>query len=567
MESITSHSKSHYEFLVIGAGPAGVQAALYFKENDADYLMIDKNDNVGSHWRKYPRHRDLISINKKFTGNDNADFNLRHDWNSLLSSEDDPLLFTDFSDELYPNADDLLRYMEKIQERHQLNGLFNTEVKNITKNEQGHFVVTTSNGSFTGKYLFMATGGRPWRPKITGLELPQVDFYESVSLDKSEFENKRVLILGKGNSAFETAEHLAGTAAVVHLVSPSQITFAWNTHYVGDVRAVRNNILDMYQLKSQHAILNGTISKIEYHAGKDHPFTVSFVFSLTPDDPYHVVGYDRVIACCGFQYLDMSLFDLEKIPVVVDPRPELREKFPKITPGWQYEGVPNMYAIGAMMQTVNFHKNAAGFIHGFRYSIRTLINILMEKDHGVPLPQKSLEFTAEAIASHLLERMNTSSALYQMYNELCDVIIAPEEGEAAATYYYELPLEYVKEKFAGRRYIAFVFDFGSRGDVDAFKYILEATPDMPEKSIFLHPIMLAFDEQGCVTHTRHLLEHVETEWTDDKLHLQPIQQFVRDHFICHFAKREAVINTIFTEVVCKAAIPQTERPINLSTQK
>lgn len=549
MENTTSNTKSYYEYLIVGAGPAGVQAALFFEEKDAEYLMIDKNDNVGSHWRKFPRHRDLISINKKFTGNDNADFNLRHDWNSLLSSEDDPLLFTDFSDELYPNADDLLRYMEKIQERHQLNGLFNTEVKNITKNEQGHFVVTTSNGTFTGKYLFMATGGRPWRPNITGLDLPQVDSYESVSLDKSEFENKRVLILGKGNSAFETAEHLAGTAAVVHLVSPRQITFAWNTHYVGDLRAVRNNILDMYQLKSQHAILNGTISEIEYHADKNHPFTVSFAFSFTPDDPYHEVEYDRVIACCGFQYLDLSLFDLEKIPVVADPRPELRGKFPKITPGWQYEGVPNMYAIGAMMQTVNFRKNAGGFIHGFRYSIRTLINILMENDYGLPLPQRSLELTVEEIASHLLERMNTSSALYQMYNELCDVVVAPAAGETAAKYYYELPLEYVKEKFAGQQYIAFVFDFGSRGDADAFKYILEATPDTPEKSIFLHPIMLAFDEQGSVTHTRHLLENIETEWTDDQLHLEPIQQFVRDHLIDRTAMSGLALDREFAKVV------------------
>jgi len=539
IENMTFPAKPHYEFLIVGAGPAGVQAAIYLKERGVDYLMIDKSDGVGSHWKKFPRHRELISINKKFTGSDNADFKLRHDWNSLLSAEEDPLLFTDFTSELYPTADDLLRYMEKIQERHQLNGLFNTEVNHITKNEHGQFVVTTSNGSFTGKYLFMATGGKPWRPpQITGLELPQVDFYENVSLDKSEFEDKRVLILGKGNSAFETAEYLSGTVAVVHMVSPRQITFAWNTRYVGDLRAVRNNLLDMYQLKSQHAILNGTVSKIEYHAGEKHPFEVTFSFSLTPEDPYHVVKYDRVIACCGFKYLDLSLFDLEKIPVMADPRPELKGKFPKITPCWQYEGVPNMYAIGAMMQTVNFRKNAAGFIHGFRYSIRTLINMLMEEDHGIPLPQKSLEFTPEAIASQLLFRMNTSSALYQMYHELCDIVIAPEEGETAATYYYELPLEYAKKKFAGRQYMAFIFDFGSRGEVDAFKYVLEATPAMPEKSIFLHPILLAFDEKGAVTHTKHLLENIETEWTDEKLHVEPVKQFVRDHLINFIENQE-----------------------------
>jgi len=58
-----------------------------------------------------------------------------------------------------------------------------------------------------------------------------------------------------------------------------------------------------------------------------------------------------------------------------------------------------------------------------------------------------------AIASHLQERMNTSSALYRMCNELCDVVLAPEEGETDATYYYEFPIEYVKEKFACRRNI------------------------------------------------------------------------------------------------------------------
>lgn len=58
----------------------------------------------------YPRHRKLISINKIYTGRKNGEFNLRHDWNSLLSDRPD-LLFQRISRQLYPEADDFPRYL------------------------------------------------------------------------------------------------------------------------------------------------------------------------------------------------------------------------------------------------------------------------------------------------------------------------------------------------------------------------------------------------------------------------------------------------------------------------
>lgn len=59
---------------------------------------------------RYPRHRKLISINKINTGRQNYEFNLRHDWNSLLS--DNPhLLFKRVSSEFYPLADSIILYL------------------------------------------------------------------------------------------------------------------------------------------------------------------------------------------------------------------------------------------------------------------------------------------------------------------------------------------------------------------------------------------------------------------------------------------------------------------------
>jgi hypothetical protein len=53
--------------------------------------------------------RQLISINKVFTGRGDPEYNLRHDWNSLLNEEG--LLFKNYSASYYPSADDLVKYV------------------------------------------------------------------------------------------------------------------------------------------------------------------------------------------------------------------------------------------------------------------------------------------------------------------------------------------------------------------------------------------------------------------------------------------------------------------------
>lgn len=56
----------------------------YFLQAGRDYMVFERAV-PGSFFTRYPRHRKLISINKRYTGKTNAEFNLRHDWNSLLS--------------------------------------------------------------------------------------------------------------------------------------------------------------------------------------------------------------------------------------------------------------------------------------------------------------------------------------------------------------------------------------------------------------------------------------------------------------------------------------------------
>lgn len=83
--------------------------------------------------------------------------------------------------------------------------------------------------------LLVATGlWVPQKVEFVGSDL--VEGYESISTNPEDYRDQAVLILGKGNSAFETAQSILGSASLVHMLSSSPVRLAWQTHYVGDLR-------------------------------------------------------------------------------------------------------------------------------------------------------------------------------------------------------------------------------------------------------------------------------------------------------------------------------------------
>lgn len=84
-------------------------------------------------------------------------------------------------------------------------------------------------------FLLVSTGlWVPQQVNFMGSDL--VEGYESISVDPEEYRDQAILILGKGNAAFETAQSVMGRASRVHLYSPNPVRLAWQTHYVGDLR-------------------------------------------------------------------------------------------------------------------------------------------------------------------------------------------------------------------------------------------------------------------------------------------------------------------------------------------
>src|SRR5687767_1593596 len=97
------------EYAVIGAGPAGLQAAYFLKQAGRDYVVLEAGETAGTFYRTFPRHQRMISINKPHTGLADAEKAFRYDWNSLLS--DDPALkFTRYTKRYFPDSPDYVRY-------------------------------------------------------------------------------------------------------------------------------------------------------------------------------------------------------------------------------------------------------------------------------------------------------------------------------------------------------------------------------------------------------------------------------------------------------------------------
>lgn len=499
------------QYLVIGGGPAGLQMGYFLERSGRDYRILERG-GPGEFFKVLPRHRQLISINKRHTGYDDRETNLRWDWNSLL--DDERTSFLDYSRLYFPHADDLVRYLEDYAETHQLEIESGRTVTRVSRPQPGgRFEVETAEGPrYRADRVIVATGvSRPYLPPVPGIET--AENYIDVDVDPESFAGQRVLIVGKGNSAFELAHRLIETAAIIHVISPRPLQLAWKTHHVGHLRALNNDFLDTYQLKCQNAVLDGTIEELE-RDGDGYRVTVSYTHA---EGEREVLSYDRVVAATGFRF-DPSPFDESCRPGLT-----LDDRFPALTPAWESLDVPDLYFGGTLMQSLDFKKAASSFIHGFRYNLRALDRLLGLKYHGEAWPSRPVGGDPAALADAALARLNRSSALWQQFGFLGDVVLL--DGQGGASYYEELPVAWVpvSELFAGRDYFVVTLEFGSiQGD--PFNVSRNPDPGQAERSTFLHPVVRHWVD-GHRVGELHLLENLYGEWKDDEIHRRPLLAF------------------------------------------
>ncbi|GIJ49461.1 pyridine nucleotide-disulfide oxidoreductase [Virgisporangium aliadipatigenens] len=505
------------DYIIIGAGPAGLQLGSLLEEAGREYVILEAGPRAGTFFRSHPRHRTLISINKRHCGTDDPELRLRMDWNSLLS--DDPsLLFTARNAKYFPDADDMVRYLEEFADARGLNIRYDTTVTEVSTVDGGGFRVTDASGNvYRAPRVVVATGvSKENIAPIPGIE--HAETYGTMPVDPADYTDQRVLIIGKGNSAFETADSLVAHAAVIHLAGPHAVKFAWRTHYVGHLRAVNNNFLDTYQLKSQNALLDGDVLGIEKD-GDQYVVTFSFV---RVNEVVKELRYDRVLSCTGFRF-DSGIFAPGNRPALA-----INDRFPAQTSAWESTNVPGLYFAGTISQVRDFKKSTNGFIHGFRYSVRALHRILESRYHDNPWPHRPLSTDADALTDAVLDRVNRSSALWQLFGFLGDVVAVHDDGTAA--YLEEVPIDYLRDGGLppAATYFTVTLEYGADHDaVDPFDISIDRMAQSADggalDSRYLHPVVRQYRE-GVVVAEHHVTENLENEWRAPN-HVEPLRAF------------------------------------------
>ncbi len=485
------------ECCIIGSGPAGLQLGYLLQQKGIDFRILEKYGAVSDSFRRFPRHRTLISINKPNTGHSNPETCLRYDWNSLINAEG--ALFGDKSESYFPNADDYVAYLDDFARQLSENILLNHDVIEISK-EGGTFKLRCADGTdLRAKRVIVATGfGKSWVPDIEGIET--IDNYYDFDADPARYKNKRVLIIGKGNSAFETADSLVETAQAIHVVSPDPVSFAWQTHYVGDLRAVNNNFLDTYQLKTQNAMLDGEIDKIEL---KDGVYTVTIKMGAAADHTI-ILQYDHVIACTGFRF-DNSI-------LAPEIRPDMckMDKLPLMSCEWESTKTDNLFYAGTITHSRDYRKTMSGFVHGFRHNVVCLAEFIDTRVTGRKYPSTALELDRSTVTKHIIDRISLSAGLFLQPGFLGDVIVL--SGTDKGQVFQEIPVDWAQTTadFADQEYLQITLEFGDFG-ANSFHVKRQHTIYGGAPDPFIHPVIRHY-KNGEMQSMTHLTDHLDSDW-------------------------------------------------------
>lgn len=554
------------DYLIIGAGPAGLQLAFFLDRAGLNYLVLDAADRPGTFFELYPRHDKLLSINKVHTGYDDRESQLRYDWNSLLS-DDDELAFTRYSDEYFASAKRYAEYLQDYAAQLKLKVQYNSRVTEITSCDQAgdqssqrgqtcHHLVTDADGNqYACRALTVATGlWDPYLPDIPGIEL--TENYADFSIEPADYAGERVLILGKGNSAFETANHLTSATRVTHLCSPNSIKMAWKSHFFGHLRAVNNDFLDTYILKGQNSVLDADVNRIQKIDGE---YIVDMTFTHAEGQQAQF-AYDRVLVCTGFRWNHSCFAD--------DYQPERTKcgRLPKMTSAWESTNLPHVYYAGTLMQMRDHHKTMSNVLHGFRFNVKSLANILQERYEDHAWPAHRLPRCAEAMADRVIDRVSTNAGLMHQPGFLSDVIVVTDDG---VDYYETLAVEYVYDSRFGKEphFYVITMEYGDTLD-DLLAVNREPDPEKAYNDFYLHPRIQHYSGNKRVDE-HHMSESLENEWRLDKHPgRRPLiremgfigqedptkfQQTHRDKLVAFFEQQLATNGAAAAEVAARAA--------------
>ncbi|HWJ26311.1 MAG TPA: NAD(P)/FAD-dependent oxidoreductase [Flavisolibacter sp.] len=192
------------QVLIVGASVSGLASAACLQKHGIEYIIIDKEAEVGSPWRHHYDHLHLHT-------------------NKSLSN----LPYKTFARNIprYPSRQQVVDYLEEYQSAFNIQPIFNTEAKTIKK-ENGNWITETSKDTISSVYLIIATGpyGKPRSVHFKGMEsFPGKIMHSYEYKTGRDFKDQKVLVVGFGNSACEIAIDLYEQGALPSMAVRSPV--------------------------------------------------------------------------------------------------------------------------------------------------------------------------------------------------------------------------------------------------------------------------------------------------------------------------------------------------------
>jgi thioredoxin reductase len=472
------------DIAIVGAGPGGVQLALTLGEikqrtgADFSYRIVEKESEPGSFFRRFPVHGQLISNNKLYSGRDaKSRFSERFDWNSLIT-DDREILTRHYSQEFYPRREVIGSMLKDLCARYRVPVDYNVAVTGMVQDADGSFLLETDHDPIRARYAVVATGLKPATCAIPGIEhaTPYAEMQPA-----HHYRDKRVLIIGKGNSGFECAKDILNEAASIMVASPSPVRLAYQTHYVGSVRNTNSVLIENYQLKHNAAILDCEIMSIERIAGTYH---VDVAYKHA-DGETESLEFDAVIAATGFT----GNFDF--LDPTIKPA-TLYGKFPDIDGAFQCRGVHGLYFCGALTHGPDYRSfSSSGFIHGFRYNSMILARHLAEKLGAVDARAR---IAPDEFSGHVLQELEEDAGIYLQPGYLGRCYLRSGNGIWVDLGHQTRRWFEAKEVSDAVLLLATL----EYGDIHAYPDMLRIPrhPGDPDQSVHLHPVLRARTAEG-----------------------------------------------------------------------
>jgi len=215
-KTLQKKSKNSYQIVIVGAGPAGIAATLSSKLLGLRYLTIDQ-DSLGGTVFQYPRGKIVMT--------QPVDLPLAGKMQFIETSKEK-----------------LLKFWEKIVKETGIKVNYQEMVAGIEIVEHG-FIVKTNRGNYATDKVLLSIGrrGSPRKLGIQGEELSKVVYR---LIDPEQYRNKKVMIVGGGDSALEAAIAIADE-------SGSEVSLSYRSDSFSRAKAKNRDQIERYSTEGK----------------------------------------------------------------------------------------------------------------------------------------------------------------------------------------------------------------------------------------------------------------------------------------------------------------------------